>query len=159
MMAPRGAPSRCPPALWNVWAGQQPRLRTARTDSQDSPWSLKAEGNRWEAATGLAGRAWAGWEGGSSRQASYLTSGLFITWALLSRRVAEQTLAVSPLGASPGCSLPATAPLPRELTLCTLPSFLGLCELESPCGGKLFSQGKALAVCSGICSQGLLLGS
>ena len=42
------------PYAVGLWAGQQPRLRTDHTDSQDSPWSLEAEGDPWEAATGLA---------------------------------------------------------------------------------------------------------
>ena len=42
------------PYAVGLWAGQQPRLRTAHIDSQDSPCSLEAEGDPWEAATGLA---------------------------------------------------------------------------------------------------------
>lgn len=34
------------------------QLRTAQTISQDSPWSLEAEGYSWEAATDLAGAGW-----------------------------------------------------------------------------------------------------
>lgn len=79
--------------------GQQP-LRTVQTDSQDSPWSLEAEGDSWEAATE---QAWLGWmgRGAGGGQGSLLAPGLFITWALLPRRVAEWLLAVCHSGASP----------------------------------------------------------
>lgn len=76
---------------------RQSRLWTARTDSQDSAWSLEAEGHPWEAAMtgpGLDGKRGCG-------QGSCLTSGLFITWAPLPSHVAEWILAVCHSGAFP----------------------------------------------------------
>lgn len=125
-------------------------LRTAQTISQDSPWSLEAEGYSWEAATDLAGPDGKCWESGQgSDQGSHLTSGLFITWALAVQACSRadygseslRDAPVSPKGMSREEGLlSSSGPSPQGLGLRLILqlNLTCLCKWESPHYGVFF---------------------